>query len=119
MPTIAREVLDDIERHPDLSSSQKQALLAQVPSQQWASPEGWFNELSVHCANRAEIRQEPRFMNRLAIYALSPLPRCLYRSPDGRGLAWLKSGGEVEAYGRCEREHCERAKPMQQMEGGA
>ena len=111
MPTVALSVLDWLDAHPGCTSSEKTHLLDQVPANQWAVQGGHWQQLSQHCQNRCEVPQEPRFMNRLAIYALQPLPRCLYRSPDGRGLAWLKSGGSVLSYGQCEQSHCERAKP--------
>lgn len=110
MPTIAFDVLDYIDSHRDLTQPQRQELLNQIPAQQWADPNGHWRELSEHCCQRVEVQEEPRFMNRLGFYRIQPLPRCLFRSPDGRGLAWLKSGGEVESYGRCEQRHCERAK---------
>jgi hypothetical protein len=37
-----------------------------------------------------------------------PHPRCLMRSPDGRGMAWIWSGGSVLAYGLCEGCACPR-----------
>ena len=111
MRSIALDVLDTLESRPELTAEQKRALLAGVPQQQWAVPGGHFDDLAQHCCNRVEIRREPRFMNRLSINVMAPQPRCLFRSPDGRGLAWLKSGGELEAYGRCEQDHCEHAKP--------
>lgn len=110
MPTIAFAVLDWIDGHPTAAPRVKQKLIEQVPANQWAADGGHWNELAKHCCNRAEIPQEPRFMNRLSIYRMQPYARCLFRSPDGRGLAWLKSGGPLEAYGRCEQRHCERAK---------
>ena len=111
MRSIALDVLDALESRPELTAEQKRALLAGVPQQQWSVPGGHFDDLAQHCCNRVEIRREPRFMNRLSINVMPPRPRCLFRSPDGRGLAWLKSGGELEAYGRCEQDHCEHAKP--------
>ena len=110
MPTIALDVLDWIERHPDATPATKRKLLAQVPAHQWATVGGHWADLAKHCSNRAEVLDEPRFMNRLSIYRMQPLPRCLFRSPDGRGLAWMKSGGPLESYGICEQMHCERAR---------
>lgn len=110
MPTIASDVLDWIEAHPGCDSVQRATLLHQVPPHQWALPGGHWQDLSKHCPNRVEFKQsEPRFMNRLGFYRMTPLPRCLFRSPDGRGLLWLKSGGPLESYGLCEQEHCEHA----------
>lgn len=111
MPTIALEVVEWLERHPAAPAADKCQALAQVPAWQWAVPGGHWRDLAQHCCNRVEIREEPRFMNRLAIYRMTPMPRCLFRSPDGRGLDWFKSGGALESYGKCEQQHCERAKP--------
>lgn len=110
MPTIALAVLEWLEAHPQASSADRNRALAEVPAHQWALPGGHWVDLATHCQNRAEIPEEPRFMNRLAIYRMRPLPRCLFRAPDGRGLAWMLSGGPLEAYGCCEQAHCERAK---------
>ena len=109
MPTIAYDVIEWLEKHPH-THADKARLLDQVPATQWAAPHGHWGELAQHCCNRVEYVREPRFMNRLSINIMTPLPRCLYRSPDGRGLAWLKSGGDMESYGLCEQQHCERAK---------
>lgn len=106
MPTIAYDVLEWVETHPNTPQPDIAKLLRQVPPAQW-SGEHWA-ELSKLCPNRIEIRDEPRFMNRLGFYRIQPLPRCLFRSPDGRGLMWLKSGGDVESYGVCEKRHCAR-----------
>lgn len=113
MPSIAGVVAEYLKTHPELTCAEKQKVLAEVPPHQWALPGGYFDELSEHCNNRKVIHREPRFMNRLAIYTFAPAPRCLYRSPDGRGLAWLKSGGSVLAYEPCEQEHCFHAQPKE------
>lgn len=110
MPTIASAVLDWLGDHPNVPTEVKREVIKTVPAHQWAMPGGYWNELALHCNNRVEIKRSPRFMNRLAINVMEPLPRCLFRSPDGRGLAWLKSGGELECYGRCEQQYCEHAK---------
>jgi hypothetical protein len=110
MGTIAADVVDWLDAHPNANCAQKNALLKQVPAHQWALNGGWWGDLAKHCGNRMEVPIEPRFMNRLSINIMPPSARCLYRSPDGRGLAWLKSGGEVVAYGCCEQQQCEHAK---------
>lgn len=110
MSSIALHVLEWLDLH-QADAEQKRQLLAQVPAGQWACPGGHWDELSKHCCNRVEIREEPRFMNRLGFYRMKPQDRCLFRSPDGRGLAWIRSGGDALAYGSCEQQHCERAKP--------
>lgn len=109
MPSIAGDIAQWIKNHPEATPNEKEKLLNQIPTWQWALPGGYWNDLAPHCCNHVVIHEEPRFMNRLAIYRITPLPRCLYRAPDGRGLAWLKSGGPLEAYGRCEQRYCERA----------
>lgn len=110
MTSIAMDVLDYLEANPGIHKSLVREMLEQIPASQWALPGGHWVELSRHCANRVEFPQEPRFMNRLAIYSMSPADRCLYRSPGGRGLAWFASGGGALAYGRCEQRHCEHAR---------
>ena len=96
---IALTTLEWLARYPHASSPEKSSVIDQVPSHQWAARCGHWQELSQHGCNRDEVTRVPRFMNRLIINVMTPLPRCLYRTPDGRGLAWLKSGGEIEAYG--------------------
>ena len=99
MPTIASEVVDWLTSQPNATANDKALALKSVPSHQWALEGGYWSDLAPHCFNRIEVKREIKFMNRLAINVMTPLPRCLYLSPDGRGLAWLKSGGEIEAYG--------------------
>lgn len=53
------------------------------------------------CRSHIEPRLERRPANALNIEIGSPLPRCTRKSPDGRGLAWLLSGGSPLAYGHC------------------
>lgn len=109
MPSVAFQVLEWLDQHPEVSSADRARVIEQVPAAQWAVEGGHWGELAVHCCNRALVPEEPRFMNRLSIYRMAPAARCLFRAPDGRGLAWLKSGGEVLAYGKCEQQHCTRA----------
>ena len=71
-------------------------------------PRNWWPELATHCPNRIEPEIERRPVNGLNIEIGSPQPRCSHRSPDGRGLAWLVSGGSVLAYGCCEQRQCPR-----------
>lgn len=53
------------------------------------------------CPNRVEPATERRPVNGLNVEIGSPAPRCTRKSPDGRGLIWLLSGGSILAYGRC------------------
>lgn len=116
MPTIALSVLDWLDANPGATSRQKHEALAQVPPAQWAVPGGHWSGLSKHCCNRVEPAPQRRPANTLNIEIGTPLARCLFRSPDGRGasrnggsLDWLRSGGDVLAYGRCEQSACFRA----------
>lgn len=76
-----------------------------VPSGQWSD---WFTELAPLCHDRINLGVEPRPGNALNIEIGAPLPRCKRQSPDGRGLAWLHSGGSPLAYGTCSRGACPR-----------
>jgi len=67
-----------------------------------------FGEFSDACTERLGIDQERRPANALCVEYMTPTPRCKLQSPDGRGLAWLLSGGSALAYGRCCRESCPR-----------
>ena len=50
-----------------------------------------------------ELDGEKRPGNALNIEScFFPKPRCYLKSPDGRGAAWLLSGGDVLAYGVCD-----------------
>ena len=110
MRTVAMDVLEWLDAHPDASSADRARVLAQVPAGQWAAHGGHWAELSLHCGNRVDPGIERRPANALNIEIGSASPRCLFRSPDGRGLAWLLSGGSVLAYGTCVQSCCERAR---------
>ena len=60
-----------------------------------------FGEVAAICRHRIEARQESRPGTRLVVEHVAPLPRCVQQAPDGRGAAWLASGGSVLAYGTC------------------
>lgn len=60
-----------------------------------------FGEVAAICQHRIEARQESRPGTRLVVEHVAPLPRCVQQAPDGRGAAWLASGGSVLAYGTC------------------
>lgn len=67
-----------------------------------------FGEYSAECIDRLGIDIERRPANALNVEYMSPLPRCRQLSPDGRGTAWLASGGSPLAYGHCCRSVCPR-----------
>jgi hypothetical protein len=69
----------------------------------------WFSDLSPHCPDRRELPVERRPANALNVEIGSPQPRCMRRSPDGRGAAWMMSGGSMLAYGCCSERACPRA----------
>lgn len=81
--------------------------IGQVPPGQFAL---YFSELSAICPDRREQSVRRRPANALNVEIGAPLPRCLLRSPDGRGLAWLASGGDVLAYGICDPAACPRTR---------
>lgn len=76
-----------------------------VPSWQWQI---WWGDLRPYCPDALSPPLERRRANALNVEIGQPLQRCKVRSPDGRGLAWLLSGGSPLAYGLCERAHCPR-----------
>jgi len=63
------------------------------------------------CPSRRELEVERRPGNALNIEVGTPLPRCTEKSPDGRGMAWVWSGGSLLAYGTCSASECPRLKP--------
>ena len=60
-----------------------------------------FGEVAAVCQHRLVVARPPRPGNRLCVEHVTPLPRCVQQSPDGRGAAWLASGGDAAAYGAC------------------
>ena len=80
--------------------------ISDVPEDQFAF---WFSEIAPLCPDRVVPDLIPRKANALNIEFAGPrIARCKMRSPDGRGLAWLLSGGDITAYGFCVQTHCER-----------
>jgi hypothetical protein len=59
------------------------------------------------CPHRM-ILAVPIGVNALNLECARPADRCGLKSPDGRGLLWVRSGGSPLAYGRCTptRERC-------------
>ena len=60
-----------------------------------------FGEVAAVCRHRLVVASHRRPGNRLVVEHVAPLPRCVQQAPDGRGAAWLASGGEVAVYGAC------------------
>jgi hypothetical protein len=74
-----------------------------VPHFQW---DIHWEDLAVLCPSQVPVVPRPQ-RNALRIEVLpSREPRCSQKSPDGRGLAWLMSGGDPLAYGMCCRAGC-------------
>ena len=71
-----------------------------------------FDDLCALCPSRIELEVERRPANALNVEIGTPVPRCRLRSPDGRGSAWLLSGGSPLAYGVCSARECPRAKQI-------
>jgi hypothetical protein len=69
-----------------------------------------FDDLCAVCPDRVDLPVERRPGNALNVEIGTPLPRCAQRSPDGRGLAWIASGGSWLAYGHCRASACPRTK---------
>lgn len=103
MLTLAQAILD----RAAAGHSVAQPDLESVPAVQW---EIYWDELSKLCPST--IAPEPiKQRNALRIELLPDSgPRCIRRSPDGRGSVWLLSGGSPLAYGRCCAAQCPRAK---------
>jgi hypothetical protein len=99
--SIARLLLD---RHASGAKPSPDDLDA-VPRLQWVV---YFDELAPFCESRVPTVPRPQ-RNALRVELLpSRDDRCSRRSPDGRGLAWLMSGGDPLAYGLCCRAACPR-----------
>ena len=58
------------------------------------------------CQYLIQAQQLRRPANALNIEATVHVDRCALRSPDGRGLRWLMSGGEAIASGACTPNEC-------------
>jgi hypothetical protein len=113
MNSQAGIILNWFDAHKDASSEEKHEHLAQVPAWQWSVRGGHWAELAKHCCNRVEPELLRRPVNGLNIEIGAPQPRCLFRSPDGRGftknggsLDWYLSGGSVLDYGHCQQSEC-------------
>lgn len=117
MRMLAALALDAIS--PETPQSEREALVADVPPWQWAGP--LWPELAQHCGARAKA-EWPAY-NSDDAFGIRPevglAPRCLMRSPDGRGMAWLQSGGPLADYGACSRSRCPRCVPKAERDGDA
>ena len=69
----------------------------------------YFAELSAICPSLVKMGVERRRANALNIEIGAPLSRCSEQSPDGRGIAWVLSGGTYLSYGVCGSRTCPRA----------
>lgn len=80
-----------------------------VPPWQFAI---WFEDLRRFCPDRLPAPRWEKQRNALRIeFVHSPEPRCSRRSPDGRGNAWVASGGSSLVYARCDACECPRINP--------
>ena len=73
--------------------------------------DAYWDDVEKLCSQRVQL-PVPRGVNAHNTEPQQPAPRCLYRSPDGRGLAWRNSGGSVLAYGRCCKAWCPLLDPF-------
>jgi hypothetical protein len=69
-----------------------------------------FAAFKESCAALWPIEVERRPGNALNLEVGAAADRCSLQSPDGRGLAWLLSGGSKLAYGVC----CAAACPLRE-----
>lgn len=76
-----------------------------VPVWQW---EIHFSDLAARCPDARQPELERRPGNALNVEIGTPQRRCVRMSPDGRGAAWLLSGGSLLAYGPCSSAACAR-----------
>ena len=101
MITLARLILDRAAAGLPPSSADLDA----IPPVQWAV---YWTDLAPLCSSRIEPSRGKQ-RNALRIEVLpSDEWRCSRQSPDGRGLAWLLSGGDPLAYGACRERMCPR-----------
>ena len=80
---------------------------AQLPA--WQMDLRW-DDLAPHCPSRIQPELARRPANALNVEIGEPRKRCALRSPDGRGMLWILSGGSALAYGQCDKRECPRAK---------
>lgn len=103
MITTARNNLEFLEANPNTRDEDARALLREIPDWQWGI---WFKDLKTHCPDRRTPDPIRRPANALNVEIGQPSARCLRQSPDGRGSAWLLSGGDLLVYGVCRQSQC-------------
>jgi hypothetical protein len=99
MPSFAMVLLDWMDAHPEAKQDQVMRAYEEIPPKWFAVH---YAELREKCPSRRGMIVERRPANALNIEIGQPMDRCLEKSPDGRGMAWLWSGGSLLAYGLCE-----------------
>lgn len=108
MMTMAAAILDRIGATPGMSAAARASAVESVPRWQWLGP--FWRDLAQHCRHRACVELSP--YNSDDAFGIRPeadktyAPRCLRRAPDGRGLAWMASGGSLADYGECRSRGC-------------
>lgn len=84
-----------------------------IPPWQW---DIWFDDLAPICPSRVAVVPGRDFNRQRNALRMENTPsdeaRCSQLSPDGRGLAWLMSGGSPFAYGKCLCRSCPRRAPL-------
>lgn len=104
MPTLTYTALTEFDRG---NASHAQAMLENLTASARWQIAGHWPEIRRHCLRRVAPQIERRSVNGLSVEASgASLDRCTLQSPDGRGLRWLLSGGDVRAYGACCLERC-------------
>lgn len=111
MGSIALHVLTAVETHVAMPLQKRLDLFAEIPAWQFSI---YWSDLRRHCptilgdwtSNTARLRN----FNALQIHPTESgvTKRCADLSPDGRGLAWVMSGGPPNVYGECALRTCPR-----------
>jgi hypothetical protein len=79
-----------------------QRMMDEMPEgARWQLANGYFEDVQKVCAHRIEAEPARRPVNGLNVEWSFEHKRCLRQSPDGRGLAYWASGGDIAAYGAC------------------
>lgn len=104
MPTITFIALEEFDRG---NTAAAQALLESLKAPARFQIVGHWQEIRRNCQRRVTPETERRRVNGLNVEASGAvLDRCLLQSPDGLGLRWLLSGGDMRAYGACCQDNC-------------
>lgn len=99
MPSMLTIYLDAADRH-GVNHPDVQRLRSEVPAWQWKTA-ATLEDYAKGCPERMCGETPRRPANALNVEVGTPQPRCRLKSPDGRGGAWLLSGGSPLAYGVC------------------